>query len=451
MAIDPLAGLGAQGLRDRIADGALRSADLARVLVERMAAKGETVAGFAWFDPVYVTRQAEALDRYRGTGRAIGALHGLPVAVSDLIDTRAIPTERGTPMEAGRAPERDAFAVERLRTAGAVLAGKTAVAPFGIALDAPARQNTGAEAGSSRSPSPTASLAVVASGIIPLAIEADTAGATISAAADAGIVGYLPTQGGLSRRGSFSPAPSLAGLCLLGQSTADVAMLCDALQGHDDPERPPTPPPRLHAAALSAPPARPVFAFLRTPFWDSANADTHGAFEELATLLADTCFEAELPALFAGAPAIADTIRLAELSKAMAPYARRGGLSGGMMATLAQGDAILARDYLAALDWPAVLNAGLDAIFARCDAIITPAGPGAIDGDSPTAGDGLAARGFNSLWSLCGLPVITLPAFEDGSGNPIGLQLVARRGDDARLLRNAHWIEGFIADPHREE
>ncbi|BDA85722.1 glutamyl-tRNA amidotransferase subunit A [Aureimonas sp. SA4125] len=441
MATDRLAGLGAGLLGERIATGGLRSADMAARAVGRIAACHEAAAGFAWFDAAYVTRQAEALDRYRGTGRAIGPLHGLPVAIGDLIDTRGIPTGLGTAQEAGRVPERDAFLAERLRAAGAVLVGKTAVAELGVTLGEPTRPAAGADARSSHF---SAAAAAVATDLVPLAVEADTAGVSIRAAAEAGVVGYLPSRGSFSRRGCFSPSPTLAGIAFFARSVADVALLGDALHGDDDTERSPVPPPRLRATATSAPPSRPIFALVRTPFWDAASADTQGAFEEFAALAGDAGFPADLPPPFAEALAITETIRLAELSKTLFPYARRGGLSDGLTATIATGELILARDYLAALDWPMVLGAGLDALFARCDAVATPAAPGAVD-DTPEA------RGFNSLWSLLGLPTITLPAFEDRHGNPIGLQLVTRRGDDARLLRNAHWLERQLADPHREE
>jgi Asp-tRNA(Asn)/Glu-tRNA(Gln) amidotransferase A subunit family amidase len=442
MASDRLAGLGAGLLGERIADGALRSAELAASVVKRVAACGDAAGWFAWHDAAYVLRQGEVLDRYRSTGRAIGPLHGLPVAVGDLVDTRGIPTGLGTTLETGRVPERDAFVVERLRAAGAVLVGKTVVAELGTASAAHAGRGTGRDDGAPRS----GAAGAVAAGLVPLAIEADTGGLMIQAAEAAGVVGYIPSRGTLSRRGCFAPSPTLSGIALMGHSVADVALLGDALHGHDDPEREPAPPPRLRATALSAPPAPPIFALVLPPVWNEAAGDRQGAFEELAALLGDRGFAAELPPPFADAAAIAETIRLAELSKTLAPYARRGGLSEGLRATVVAGEAILARDYLAALDWPAVLRAGLEALLARCDAIIAPVAPGRRDdGPSPDGG------GFDSLWSLCAMPSITLPAFEDRDGNPIGLQLVARRGDDARLLRNAHWIEHFLAHPQREE
>ena len=100
-----------------------------------------------------------------------------------------------------------------------------------------------------------------------------------------------------------------------------------------------------------------------------------------------------------------------------------------------------ARDYIAALDWPEALNAGLEEILSRCDAILAPAAPG-------PAPEGLASTGspiFNGLWTLCGVPAVTLPLLQSSDGLPIGVQLVGRRGDDARLLRTARWLMERIA------
>ena len=107
-----------------------------------------------------------------------------------------------------------------------------------------------------------------------------------------------------------------------------------------------------------------------------------------------------------------------------------------MRDTLDVGKAIPARDYIAALDWSDILNAGLDEIFDRCDAIVAPAALG-------PAPAGLASTGssvFNGLWTLCGTPTVSVPLLATDDGLPMGVQLVGRRGDDARLLRTARWL-----------
>ena len=83
-----------------------------------------------------------------------------------------------------------------------------------------------------------------------------------------------------------------------------------------------------------------------------------------------------------------------------------------------------------------MLNAALDAVFSRCDAILAPAAAG-------PAPEGLGSTGspiFNGLWTLCGVPAVTIPVLEASNGLPMGAQLIGRRGDDGRLLRTARWL-----------
>ncbi|MFU8833846.1 MAG: amidase family protein, partial [Roseovarius sp.] len=112
-------------LRDRLASGALRASELADALIARIEAREPEIGAFAWFDADFVRQQARALDAQRQAGRPIGALHGLPVALKDIIDTARIPTENGCPLDAGRVPVSDAAIVSRLRSAGAIIMGKT--------------------------------------------------------------------------------------------------------------------------------------------------------------------------------------------------------------------------------------------------------------------------------------------------------------------------------------
>src|SRR6056297_1388427 len=108
-------------LRDRLASGALSAVDLVEACVARIAAREPEVQAWAWFDADHALHQARALDAHRGTGRAVGPLHGLPVGLKDIIDTTRMPTGNGTATDAGRVPLRDSFVAERLKGAGAII------------------------------------------------------------------------------------------------------------------------------------------------------------------------------------------------------------------------------------------------------------------------------------------------------------------------------------------
>lgn len=434
----------ALALRERLASGALRAVDLTEAALARIAEVEPQVQAWAWLDPDLARHQARALDAHRASGRPIGPLHGLPVGVKDIVDTARIPTENGTVIDAGRVPAADAAVVERLKAAGAVIVGKTVTTE--LALFHPGKTQNPAAPGHTPGGSSSGSAAAVAAGMVPFAIGTQTAGSVIRPAAFCGTVGFKPSFGSISRRGVLAQAPTLDTVGVLAADVAGAAMLADVLFGYDPADRATSlaPPPRLLEIARSKPPLPPVFAMVRTPFWDRASEDSAAAFDELAAMLGDQCFAVDLPPLFAQADAMRQCIQFAELAKCYYAYERRGAaqLSPAMRGVIERGNATPARDYIAALDWREIMNAALDEIFQRCDAILTPSAPGAAPAGLENSGDPI----FNGLWTLAGTPAVTLPLFATEGGLPMGLQLVGRRGDDARLLRSAAWLSAFTAD-----
>ncbi len=364
-ATNPLAGLGAVDVRDRVAAGALHVADLAEALIARIAETEPQLHAFAWFDADALRAQAATLDMRRGTGQATGPLHGVPVALKDIIDTARIPTENGTAIDAGRVPERDAFVVARLKAAGALIMGKTATTELAFMHPGPCRNpiNPAHTPGGSSS----GSAAAVASGQAPLAIGTQTGGSVIRPAAFCGTAGFKPTFGAIPRTGILTQSPSLDTVGVFARTVPDAALLAEALFGHDPADRAtvPAPVPRLLETARARPPLPPVFAFVRPPGWETAASETREALLELASSLGEQCFEAALPNAFDEAAAIRARINFAEMAKCYYGYERRGRdqLSATMLAAIDEGKATPARDYIAALDWPDVLYAGLSEIL----------------------------------------------------------------------------------------
>jgi Asp-tRNA(Asn)/Glu-tRNA(Gln) amidotransferase A subunit family amidase len=445
---EALLGLGALELRDRMARGALRAVDLAEACLARIAATEPELRAWAWADPDHARAGAKALDDCRAAGRPIGPLHGLPVGIKDIIDTARIPTENGTPIDAGRVPGHDAYLVARLKAAGALVLGKTTTTELAFMHPSPTRNpvNPAHTPGGSSA----GSAAAVAAGHVPLAIGTQTAGSVIRPAAYCGVVGYKPSFGAIPRTGVLPQSPHLDTVGVFAASVADAALLADALFGHDPRDRAtsPAPPPRLLETAQARPPLAPVFAFVRPRGWDEADPETRAALEEVAERLGEQCFAAPLPAAFDEADAQRRCIQFAELAKCYFAHERRGrdALSPELLEAIDIGKSIPARDYISALDWRDLLNAALDELFSRCDALIAPAAPGPAPG-LETTGDPV----FNGLWTLCGVPAVTLPLLEAEGGLPMGVQLIGRRGDDARLLRTARWLsEHLLGTADRE-
>ncbi len=433
--------LSAVELRNRLSNGALRATELAAACVARIAAQDHDVGAWAWYDADDVMRQAATLDAYRQTGRPLGPLHGLPVALKDVIDTARIPTENGTPIDAGRVPERDAAIVSRLRAAGAIIMGKTVTTE--LAFLTPGKTRNPANASHTPGGSSSGSAAAVAANMVPLAVGTQTAGSLIRPASFCGVTGFKPTFGAISRTGILLQSHSLDTVGVLARTVEDTALLAETLFGYDgqDKATEPAPFPRLLATAQSKVPVLPTFAFVRTPFWDRADAQTQAAFEELSGLLGDQCFEAEMPNAFAEAAGIREQIHFAEMAKCYYSYVHRGAdqLSPAIMSAIDAGNATPVRDYIAALDWPDMLNGALDAIFQRCDAILTPAAPGPAPATLESTGDPI----FNGIWTLCRTPTVTIPILQAENGMPMGVQLVGRRNNDGRLLRTAKWLADF--------
>ena len=433
--------LDACALRERLASGAIKAVELVEACIARIEAREPEVQAWAWFDPDFARHQARALDAHRQTGRPVGPLHGLPVALKDVIDTAKIPTENGCALDQGRVPIKDAAVVERLKAAGAVIMGKTVTTELAFM-----------QAGKTRNPhnlahtpggSSSGSAAAVADGMVPLAVGTQTGGSVIRPASYCGVTGYKPSFGAIPRTGVLMQSPTLDTVGVFARTPADAALLSEVLMGHDagDKSTTPQPTPALLSITQSKPLVTPNFALVKPPGWDEADPQLHGAFDELCEALGDQVFEATLPKAFEEAAEVRERINLAEMARYYYRYGKQiDTLGPRTQEALNKGNTTLARDYLAALDWPDVLYAGLDEIFERCDAILCPAATG-------PAPEGLEFTGnaiFNGLWTLTGVPAVTVPAFTAENGLPMGVQMVAARGQDARLLRTANWFHTWL-------
>ncbi len=429
--------LSATAALQKIRRGEITSAELVEACLERIEEREDAVQAWAFLDADTVRAQAKALDEYRASGRPLGPLHGLPVALKDIIDTKGIPTENGTVLDAGRVPDDDAVLVSQLIAAGANIMGKTVATE--LAYFTPGKTRNPHDPARTPGGSSSGSAAAVAAGMVPLAVGTQTAGSIIRPAAFCGIVGFKPSRDLISRRGVLCQAHTLDTVGVFARSVPDAALIAETLAAFDPQSgETPRPAPPLLATAESDPPVPPAFAFVKQPAWDKADADTNDGFAEIVELLGEQCEEIALPAPFDQALEIHQRIQLTELAKHFSRYSSKGRdrLSEKMLAAMDEGAGTLARDYLAALDWIGVYNAGLDEIFDSFDAIITPAAPGEAPADLTQTGD----PAFCSIWTLTGVPAVTLPLLAGANGMPMGVQLVGPAGDDARLLRTARWL-----------
>ena len=415
-----------------MARGALTARALAEAQLARIAATDDAILAWATLDAAHVRSESDRCDAAPGGG----PLHGLGIGVKDIIHTLALPTGLGSPAFAGQRSEANAACIERLLRAGGYVFGKTVSTELAFMQPGPTRNpwNPAHTPGGSSS----GSAAAVAAGQVAGAIGTQTNGSVIRPAAYCGVVGFKPTLGAIPFAGVNLFSETFDTVGTFTRSVADAALLAAALADGIP-------------AAPSAPADPPQLAFLPQFPWAPVDAATATALlQAVARLRAAGAVVTivALPAAWTLAAAIHRTIMLAEGARNLAPLRQRhdSQLSARLRAALDDGGAIAAADYSAALAERQQMMAALPAWLAGFDTILCPSAPAAAPAGLDATGDPACC----TLWSLLGVPAISLPIGFDPAGPgprglPLGLQLAARAGDDARLLGVAAWCEARLS------
>lgn len=425
-----------------IRDGTVTSEKLAEACLARIAARDGEIRAFAHIDPDFVRQQAISADRMRGTGNGIGPLHGVPIAIKDVIDTKFYPTEHGCPAYAGNRPLRDAPCVSALRSAGAIILGKTVTTE--LALLTPSETRNPVNTSHSPGGSSAGSAAAVADRMAPAALGTQTAGSVLRPASYCGVYGFKPTFGLIPRSGVLMQSHTLDTVGLFARSIEDLALLTDCMAGYDpsDAASYHSSGPNIAHLAASKPPLPPSFAFIKTPAWDQADPAMQEAFAELTAELGSQCDEIEI----GGLAHVLEWQRLVQLAENAAYYGplqdrARDLLSAGLNARLDEGAKVPVRAYIEAIASREKAYEKVADIFSHYSAILTPAAPG----PAPRLEEGITGSPiFNGLWTYLGMPAVSIPLLEV-KGLPVGVQLVGPRRDDGRLLRTARWLVQHLA------
>ena len=428
----------------RMRDGALSPVELTGALLARIEALEPSLRAFARVTPERALEDARRAEAEIGRGDWRGPLHGVPIALKDLVDTAGIATEAGMKALAGRVPDEDATVARRLSEAGAVLLGKLAMTEGAGAEHhpevEPPRNPWGAEhwTGVSSSGSGVA----VAAGLCPGALGSDTGGSIRFPSAACSVTGLKPTWGRVSRHGIFPLAPSLDHVGPMARSVADVALLFDAIAGPD-----PLDPTALrvaavdHAGALDRGIEGVAIGVDRD--WCLAGADSEiaAAFEAALDSLASAgarLREVRMPdtsALAAGwIPACAVEAALAHETLFRE---RREDYGPSLGALVHIGGSLPAVEYARINAARRTLSARLNRLFEEVALLATPAMPVRV----PTLAEAAAGTAdpaqmlrFTALWNFAGNPTLSLPCGFDGDGLPIGFQLVGPALGEASLL-----------------
>ncbi len=427
-----------------IRDGVISSEQFVEACLARIREVDGQVQAWTFLDPEHALAQARTADAWRSEGRATGPLHGVPVGVKDIFDTADMPTENGSVLHAGRTPSRDAAVIAMLRAAGAVIMGKTVTTEF--AYFSPGKTRNPHNSEHTPGGSSSGSAAAVATGMVPIALGSQTNGSVIRPAAFCGVIGFKPTHGLIPRQGVLALSRTLDHVGLFSRTIEDIALLAEQLVGYDegDPDTRPRARFPFVEAAAEEPPLPPMFGFVKTPYWERVDDDTKGGITELIEQLGEQVEEVELLPSVIDAWELHRTIMEAEMAANLEREWEKGHdrLSEQLRAQLERGRKVLAIDYQRARSRIEPIYRSFVELFEqRYDAILTPAAPG-------VAPEGLSSTGdpvFCTLWTLCGVPAISLPLLQSANGLPLGVQLVGPRHGDARLLRTARWLAARVA------
>jgi Asp-tRNA(Asn)/Glu-tRNA(Gln) amidotransferase A subunit family amidase len=436
--------LSATEAAQRIREGVLTSEELVGACLERIRQVEPTVQAWTFLDEELALSQARAADEHKRSGQAVGELHGVPVGLKDIIDTADMPTENGCALHKGRAPRNDAAVVAMLRAAGAVVLGKTVTTE--CAYFSPGKTRNPHNPEHTPGGSSSGSAAAVAASMVPLALGSQTAGSTIRPGAFCGVYAFKPTHGLVPRTGILQLSRTLDHVGLFARTLEDVALLAEAVAGYHEGDADSRPRARIafRDGLAEEPPVAPMLGFVKTPYWDNADAEAKQAMAELVETLGDRAEEVD-PFLVAGSEPWAwhKIILEAEMAANFEHEwtSGREQLSEKLRSQIERGREVRAIDYQRALKNTAAQIESFDELFTeRYDAILTLSAPG-----TAPKGMGTGDPVFNAVWTLFGMPAVSLPLMQGENGLPLGVQLVGRKNFDARLMRTARWLVGRVS------
>lgn len=428
--------LGAAEAAGKIAAGNLTAEALMEAYLARIDARDGDVEAWIWLDRDRAMAEAREADRVLALGYGVGPLHGVPVAIKDIIETEDMPTQNGYVPHEGRWTGRDAAAVSALRDAGAIIMGKTVTTE--LAARTPGKTRNPHNPAHTPGGSSSGSAAAVGDRQVPLALGTQTGGSVIRPASFCGIYALKPTFGLIQRTGATLQADWLDTIGVYGNSILDVALATEQMTARDqaDPQagrRSRAPLSRIAMGEASAPPR---IAFMRTSVWDRAESHAQSAMEDFATKIgADTV---EMPDWMAEAWRWQRVLQLYDNARYYGPLAdaHPEGTSQSMHENIAEGRGMTEAEYRHAIAQRDPVHDGLMEIYAEYDAILclSSAGP------APSGLDFTGDPAFNAFWTYVGTPCVNLPLLTV-DGMPMGVQLTGPRGADGPLLRTARLID----------
>ena len=295
--------------------------------------------------------------------------------------------------------------------------------------------------------SSSGSAAAVAAFQVPLTIGTQTNGSVIRPASFCGTYGFKPTRGVISRRGLLQTSKSLDQAGVFGRTLEDIALLTDVIKGYDQADilSYARPRPQMLEGCRAEAPVEPEFVWLELPFDDRLGSDAREGLAEVIASLDGRVEKVSAPKAFGGFVEAQRIIHEFEICQHLKDIFSNHWqeISPALQQIVEHGRTISEAQYEEAQQFMVSANEYFDVFFNDFDAIITASAPG----EAPKFGDGTGDPVFSTIWTLCGLPCVSLPLLIGENGLPIGVQLVARAEQDDRLLRTSNWMQNKLGAP----
>ena len=431
--------LSLEELAKKIKDAEFTSVEVCEKYIERINKFEKDVKAWAHFDKKVLLEKATEADDHRRSGKPVGLLHGVPIAVKDIIGTVDMPTECGTVIRKGKSYSQNAEIIDLLHASGAIVMGKTATSELAY-LGPPATTNPHDK---NRTPggSSSGSAASVASFMAPASIGSQTGGSVIRPASYCGVVGYKPSYGLISRNGVLRTSYSLDQIGMFGRKVEDVAMLAKVLIKKD----------KYDAATIhysteniltetkKGPIFEPKFIFYKTDHWKIIDKKSRESFEYFIKSFKKNIEIFDTPSYFKDIHKYHQIIHETDLANNFSVYFKKfkKKLSKYMQDAISNGNKYTAKEYAEAIDFMKRSYESYQEVFEDYHGVLSPSSPG-------VAPKGLKSTGtaeFNKVWSYLGTPCISLPLLEGENNLPLGVQLIGNKYDDHRFLGVANWLE----------
>jgi len=423
----------------QVKDAKLTSVEICQAYIDRINKFEKDVKAWVHFDKKLLLERAEEADNYRKSGKPTGPLHGIPIALKDIIGTFDMPTECGTVLRKGKTQSQNAEIVDLLKSAGAIIMGKTATSE--LAYLGPPKTRNPHDYNRTPGGSSSGSAAVIAAHMAPLSIGSQTGGSVIRPASYCGVVGYKPSYGLISRNGVLRTSYALDHIGVFGKTVEDVALLAKVLIKKDSYDEA-----TVYYSAedmlevcRKEPLFEPKFIFYKTDSWKKVDKKSRESFEFFIKAFKKNIEVFDTPSYFKDINKYHQIIHETDLSNNFQDYYKKSKnkLSKEMQSAISRGMKYSAKEYTEAIDFMKRSYESYSEVFEDYHGVLSPCSTGVADKGLKSTG----SADFNRFWSFMGVPAIALPLLQGENNLPLGVQLIGDKYDDQRFLGIARWLE----------